>query len=156
MSSQNKMSPSKSKTIHNLKELKSLCAKWAKALTAPQAILLEGPLAVGKTQAVRYMATALNFPSKEIMSPAYSLIQIYKKQPKNFIYHADLYRLKTQKEIESAGFWDIFHEPSLVFIEWPLLIQNKLPPSWNKLFIQMDFAGKPSGRMIKWEWEKAP
>ena len=82
MSSQNKKVFLKNKTIHNLKELKSLCAKWAKALTAPQAILLEGPLAVGKTQAVRYMATALNFPAKEIMSPAYSLIQIYKNSQK--------------------------------------------------------------------------
>ena len=143
------------KKIQNLKELKKICFNLAKDLQTPQLVLLEGPLAAGKSQVVQYMAEALGFSKEEICSPTFSLINVYKKQNKETIYHVDLYRLKTEAEIENISFWDIFYSPGKVFIEWPELVKDKLPPLWNKLFIQMDFCPNKEARIFKWKW-KAP
>lgn len=142
------------KKIQDLKELKKICFDLVKDFQTPQLVLLEGPLAVGKSQAVRYMAEALDFPKEEVCSPTFSLINVYKKQNRETIYHVDLYRLKTEEEIESISFWDIFYSSKIIFIEWPELVKDKLPPLWNKLVIQMDFCPNKASRIFKWKWKK--
>lgn len=136
------------KTIKNLKELQEVSQSLAKTLKIPQVVLLKGPLAVGKTQMLKYMAEALGFSKKDIHSPTFSLINLYQKNNKTPIYHVDLYRLTSEKELESTAFWDIFYEDNLVFIEWPDLIAKKLPPLWNKMFIEIQF--HKDHRILKW------
>ena len=113
---------------------------------------------MGKSQMVRYMASALGFPKEEVRSPTFSLINVYKKEGK-LIYHTDFYRLKNAEEIEAIAFWDIFYEPAIVFMEWPHLVKKELPPLWSKLYIELSFC-LPSGkevdsaesRNLKWAW----
>lgn len=140
------------KEIKNLKELKQIAFELAKKLKAPQVILLSGPLAVGKSQLIQYMASALGVPEAEICSPTFSLINSYKKSEKEMIYHIDLYRLKKLEDIETTNFWDIFYEPTIVFIEWPELVQNKLPAFWKQLHIELSFHNQH--RILKWEHKK--
>ena len=144
----------KQKEIHNLQDLKKICFDLVKDLQSPQIILLEGPLAVGKSQVVKYMASALGFPKDKVCSPTFSLINVYKKQNKETLCHADLYRLKTEEEVESILFWDMFDSTKQVFIEWPQLVKNKLPRYWNKLFIHLDFCPDKKSRIFKWEWQR--
>ena len=124
----------KTQTIHNLKELKNLAVDLVKSFKSPQVILLEGPLAVGKTQMIKHMASELGCPQKEIQSPTFSLINVYSKAKGISIYHADFYRLKTKQELEDTFFWDIFYEPAILFIEWPELIKKTTP-----LFMEQAF-----------------
>ena len=142
------------KNIKNLKELKNNCVKLAKELAIPQLILLKGPLAVGKSQMIRYMVEALGFPKEQICSPTFSLINVYKKPNKEFIYHVDLFRLKNETELETTAFWDIFYLETMVFIEWPELIKEKLPPLWNKLYIELSFSNDQESRILKWRHNK--
>ena len=142
----------KTKEVKNLKQLKNICFDLVKDFKVPLIVLLEGPLAVGKSQAVRYMAEALGYSEKQVCSPTFSLINIYEKQNKERIYHVDLYRLENESDIDTTAFWDIFYAPTTVFIEWPQLVKNKLPGLWNKLFIKLDFNDKES-RTFRWNWE---
>lgn len=140
----------KTKKINSLQELKEISYDLAKDFKIPQLVLLEGPLAVGKTQMIKYMLTALDYPKQDVCSPTFSLINMYKKGTQEIAYHIDFYRMKNQKDIESTSFWDIFYEPSIVFIEWPQLVYDKLPPSWRKLVINLSFDNKKISRILKY------
>ena len=142
------------KKIKNLEELKTNCFDLVKDFEIPQLVLLEGPLAVGKSQMVRYMAKALGYPQEEVCSPTFSLINVYKKHNKESIYHVDFYRLNKSTDIETTSFWDIFYSATIVFIEWPHLVKEKLPPLWNKLYIELSFSSNKKSRILKWEWKK--
>ena len=139
------------KNIKNLEELQNICFDLAQELKIPQLVLLEGPLAVGKSQMIRYIIEALGFPKEQICSPTFSLINVYKKLNKETIYHIDLFRLKNEKELETTAFWDVFYFPTIVFIEWPQLIKEKLPPLWNKLYIELSFSNNQESRILKWK-----
>ena len=139
--------------IKNLKELKKLSCELVKTFKIPQVVLLEGPLAVGKTQMIRYMAQALDLFETQVHSPSFSLINVYKTKQQKEIHHVDLYRLKSLEEVENIAFWDIFYSPHLVFVEWPDLVKKKLPAMWNKLYIELSFLKDTSWRQIQWRHE---
>ena len=50
-------------------------------------------------------------------------------------YHVDLYRLDTEEQVESCGFWELFElQEGLVFVEWPERFNlEDLPQDWNLL-----------------------
>ena len=126
--------------ITDIKKLKQLAFQFANQMAPPYIVLLEGPLGAGKTQTIRFMTEALGVQEKDISSPAFSLINVY-TNPKGWdIYHLDLFRLNTPEDLESTGFWDIFANPAIVFIEWADKLQKKeLPFDWKKLFLKFQF-----------------
>lgn len=126
--------------ISNINELQKISKHLALKLSPPQIVLLEGPLGVGKTQIICFLLESLGISRKDISSPTFSLVNIYKNLKGNEVYHLDLLRLKSQDELESIGFWDIFGKPSFIFVEWwNILKEENLPADWNKLFITMQF-----------------
>jgi tRNA threonylcarbamoyladenosine biosynthesis protein TsaE len=54
----------------------------------------------------------------EVSSPTFSLHQTYKAQKLN-VDHMDLYRLESDQELHSSGFFEVLEERDhLRFIEW--------------------------------------
>ena len=143
------------KEIQNLEELKKISFDLVFDFKIPQIVLLSGDLAVGKTQMVQYMAQALGFERGAVHSPTFSIINLYKKGEQRGIYHVDLYRINSETELERIAFWDVFYEPTVVFIEWPQMVEKKLPHFWNKLFIQFGFSKNTDTRILKWKREPA-
>ena len=128
--------------VSNINELQKITSHLALKLSAPQIVLLEGSLGVGKTQMICFMAESLGVNRKDIHSPTFSLVNVYRNVKGDEVYHLDLLRLKSQDELESIGFWDIFRKPCLVFVEWWGIVKEEdLPADWNKLFIVLQFRG---------------
>ena len=93
-------------------------AFWKK----PGLILLSGPMGAGKTQLVRWILQELG--SREGASPTFNIHHRY-QTPQMWVDHFDLYRLQSDQELESTGFWDILSESdNLAIIEWA----DRLPP----------------------------
>ena len=143
-----------SKTIETLEELKQLSHELTQKLKIPQLVLLKGELAIGKTQLVKYMVSALKRDSKAVHSPTFSLINTYSSKKSFDIHHIDLYRLKSDEELKEIGFWGLFYKESLIFIEWPEKIEKELPPVWNKLWIEGSFSQNKQKRIFQWQNEK--
>jgi len=140
-----------SKTIETLEELKQLCFQMAQKIKIPQAVLLKGELAIGKTQIVKYMLEALKRDSKAVSSPTFSLINTYSWKNSFDIHHIDLYRIQSDEELKQIGFWDLFYKESLIFIEWPERVEKSLPPSWSKLWIEGSFSKNKQKRAFRWK-----
>lgn len=65
-----------------------------KALNGNELILLSGNLGVGKTMFTKGVGHALGIDHREIVSPSYTLMNIYKGKFK--LFHIDLYRIGEQ------------------------------------------------------------
>src|SRR6201995_1274817 len=88
-------------------------------LTAPKLVVLRGELGAGKTTLVKGVAAALGAANAEdVTSPTFTLVHEYQGR-KTRLVHLDVYRLETEKELESIGLWEMADAgDTLVFVEW--------------------------------------
>jgi tRNA threonylcarbamoyladenosine biosynthesis protein TsaE len=87
-------------------------------LTPPKLVVLRGELGMGKTTLVRGMAAALGTLADEVSSPTFTLVHEYKGR-KTRLFHLDLYRLESERELETVGLWELADAPDvLVMVEW--------------------------------------
>lgn len=90
----------------------------ASLLAPPKIVVLRGDLGAGKTTLVKGIAEGFHAASEEeVTSPTFTLIHEY-RGPKATLYHIDLYRVDTQRELETLGLDDLMNENSLLLIEW--------------------------------------
>jgi len=94
------------------------CAQFlARQLKAGDIILLQGELGAGKTTFVKGLVQAFKVNPKKVTSPTFVLMNHYKgKVP---IFHFDLYRLGSPKEMDSLDFDEYLYGEGLSLIEWP-------------------------------------
>ncbi len=78
-------------------------------------LLLYGNLGTGKTTLVKGIAKALKISEMEVVSPTFSLVNIY--EGKISLYHVDLYRLSEETDIEELGIWEFLNSGALI-VEW--------------------------------------
>jgi len=82
-------------------------------------VILHGDLGAGKTTLVKGIAEGLNAGSQDdVTSPTFTLIHEY-RGPDVTLYHVDLYRIDTERELATLGLDELFaSEGNLVVIEW--------------------------------------
>ena len=87
-------------------------------LAPPKLVLLRGDLGAGKTTLVKGIAEAFQAAAPDdVTSPTFTLIHEY-RGPKVNLYHIDLYRIDTPRQLETLGLDDIITDDSILLIEW--------------------------------------
>ena len=88
-------------------------------LLPPKLVVLRGELGAGKTTLVKGMAAALGAAdADEVTSPTFTLVHEYKGR-KTRLFHLDVYRLETEKELDGIGLWEMIDAgDALVIVEW--------------------------------------
>ena len=90
----------------------------AEILAPPKLVLLRGDLGAGKTTLVKGIAAAFEAAQEEdVTSPTFTLVHEY-RGPRATLYHIDLYRVDTPRELETLGLDDLRDEKSVLLIEW--------------------------------------
>ncbi len=97
----------------------AISATIAEILTAPRVVVLRGELGAGKTTLVKGWLSVLGAAGEEeVTSPTFTLVHQYHSL-KGPVFHLDLYRLETEKELAALGFEEMAEEPgALVLVEW--------------------------------------
>lgn len=98
-------------------------------LIPPKFVLLRGDLGAGKTTLVKGIAAAFDAASEEdVTSPTFTLIHEY-RGPRAILYHIDLYRIDTPRELDTLALDDLRSENSILLIEWgekfPRLVRER-------------------------------
>jgi tRNA threonylcarbamoyladenosine biosynthesis protein TsaE len=89
-------------------------------------VLLIGNLGAGKTTIAKGIARGLGAAEPdEVSSPTYTLIHEYGE---GRLYHIDLYRLDTAREVSALGLDEIFDRDAVVLIEWGERFPELMPP----------------------------
>lgn len=87
-------------------------------LFPPKLILLRGDLGAGKTTLVKGVASAFEAAEEEdVTSPTFTLIHEY-RGPRANLFHIDLYRIDTPRELDTLALDDLRSENSVLLIEW--------------------------------------
>jgi len=92
--------------------------RLAAQLKPPLIILLRGDLGAGKTTLVKGIAEGFAAGSADdVTSPTFTLVHQY-RGPRAALFHIDLYRVDTERELETLGLDDLIGPDSILLIEW--------------------------------------
>jgi tRNA threonylcarbamoyladenosine biosynthesis protein TsaE len=96
--------------------------KLVDLLKPPQLLLLRGDLGTGKTTLVKGIAQALDAAEPdEVTSPTFTLLHEYDGTHNGKpikLFHIDVYRLESERQLETLGLDELLTPESLVFVEW--------------------------------------
>ncbi len=105
-------------TTHSPEETISFGQGLTDLLAPPKLVLLRGELGAGKTTLVKGIAEAFEAaPEDEVTSPTFTLVHEY-RGPRVSVYHIDLYRIETERELDTLGLEDLFEPENVLLIEW--------------------------------------
>ena len=129
-----------SNQILDLRELEKISTNLCKDISVGDIYLFQGELGSGKTTFVRLLINNLfvlnNLPKpSSITSPTFPILITYELNSLQ-IYHYDLYRVKSLKELEELDFFENLNN-NITFIEWPEMLTS-LPLNKNHYLINLD------------------
>ena len=104
---------------HSAEETVALGRKLAPTLKSARVVILRGDLGAGKTTLVKGIAEGLHAASQDdVTSPTFTLIHEF-RGPELNLFHVDLYRLDTLRELDTLGLDELFAgDRNLVLLEW--------------------------------------
>jgi tRNA threonylcarbamoyladenosine biosynthesis protein TsaE len=133
--------------INSLDQLNRISLKITTKIQKEDCILLFGEIGVGKTTLTRALINNLqnqnNVDETEVLSPTFNIV--YEYEIGEFkIMHYDLYRLKTERDIQQLG---IFEQSinNIKVIEWAEIVKDK---PGNRLEIYMFYEKEKDMRKI--------
>jgi tRNA threonylcarbamoyladenosine biosynthesis protein TsaE len=105
-------------TTHAADETVALGRRLAAELKSGSMVLLRGDLGTGKTTLVKGIAEGFNAAEADcVTSPTFTLIHEY-RGPQITLYHIDLYRIDTQRELDTLAIDDLMDGRSILLMEW--------------------------------------
>lgn len=111
------------------KQTIAFAKSFAKTLSLPAVISLEGDLGAGKTTFTKGLALGIGVQDI-VTSPTFTILnELEGSQP---LYHFDMYRLGSLAEAQEMGFHEYFAPQTmqgLVVCEWASNVRGILPPN---------------------------
>jgi tRNA threonylcarbamoyladenosine biosynthesis protein TsaE len=100
-------------------------------------VILRGDLGVGKTTFVKGLAEAFGAALQDdVTSPTFTLVHEY-RGPEVTLFHIDLYRIDTERELATLGIADLRTEPgSILLIEWGEKFEQLVTESDGEISIE--------------------
>ena len=109
---------SQTTTTHSPEETVAFGRSLAAELSPPLVVLLRGDLGAGKTTLVKGIAEGFGAArAEDVTSPTFTLVHEY-RGPQTTLYHIDLYRVDTQRDLETLGLDDLLAPNAILLIEW--------------------------------------
>jgi tRNA threonylcarbamoyladenosine biosynthesis protein TsaE len=114
---------------HSAEETVAFGRTLIELLAPPKLVLLRGDLGAGKTTLVKGIAAAFDAAAEEdVTSPTFTLVHEY-RGPRVNLFHIDLYRVDTPRELETLALDDLRADNSILLIEWgekfPRLVRER-------------------------------
>lgn len=119
---------------HSPEETIRAAEKLGSLIGAGDMIAFKGGLGAGKTTFTRGLAIGLGMKDV-VSSPTFALVNDYRGEQIT-LYHFDMYRISTEEELESTGFYDYPFEDNAAVIEWSENISEFLPE--NAIYITIN------------------
>ena len=130
---------------HSPEETAAFGAQLARELEPPMLLLLLGDLGAGKTTLTKGIVAGLGAAAEEeVTSPTFTMIHEYGSAPNAAtpVYHVDLYRVETARELETLGIEDLLAERAIVIVEWGERLGPALRPSGPGSVVEIHLAAR--------------
>ena len=121
--------------IQSLESIHEAAREFIAAMGDNTVFALYGKMGAGKTTFVKALCEELGV-TDVITSPTFAIVNEYRSDSGELIYHFDFYRIKKLEEVYDMGYEDYFYSGALCFIEWPELVEELLPGNTVKVTIE--------------------
>jgi len=118
--------PKQTLYIRNLESLPETAGEFLDKNEDGRIFAFFGDLGSGKTTFIKALCNELDVIDI-VSSPTFSLINEYRNEAGDTIYHMDFYRINSINEALDIGIEDYLTANHYCFIEWPEKIENLLP-----------------------------
>ena len=112
--------------IDKLENIHQAAKEFIEAMGDGNVFAFYGKMGAGKTTFIKAVCECLGVEDV-ITSPTFAIVNEYRSQTSEHIYHFDFYRINKLSEAEDIGTEDYFYSGALCFIEWPEKIEDLLP-----------------------------
>ena len=117
----------------------------ARLARPPCLILLQGQLGSGKTVLTKGITEGLGAAKEsEVTSPTFALVHEYTGQ--NKVYHVDLYRLESARELATLGLEDLVGREATVIVEWGEKLKETAP--LPRIEVRLEHRGNDLRRIV--------
>ena len=129
---------------HSPQETVKAAEKLGSLLKAGDMIAYKGGLGAGKTTFTRGLAIGMGL-GDSVTSPTFALVNEYRGKSMT-LYHFDMYRIESEEDLESTGFYDYPFEDNVAAVEWSENISDFLPK--NTIFVTISSVGENDREII--------
>lgn len=112
--------------IKNLSEIRKVAREFIAFMGDRTVFAFKGEMGAGKTTFIKAICEELGV-TDVINSPSFAIVNEYRSETGELIYHFDFYRINKIEEAYDFGYEDYFYSGALCFIEWPEKIESLLP-----------------------------
>lgn len=112
--------------IESLDTIDRAAAEFIKVMGDKTVFAFYGQMGAGKTTFIKAICRSLGVDDV-INSPTFAIVNEYRSNSGELIYHFDFYRINKIEEVYDFGYEDYFYSGSLCFIEWPEKVESLLP-----------------------------
>ena len=112
--------------IKSLDGIADAARQFVDAMGENKVFAIFGPMGVGKTTFVKAVCEILGVEDT-ITSPTFAIVNEYRTNTGDQIFHFDFYRIRKVEEVYDMGYEDYVYSGAVCFLEWPELIEELLP-----------------------------
>lgn len=113
-------------TINGLDSIRDAAKAFIEAMDDRTVFAFYGDMGAGKTTFIKAICEELGVEDV-INSPTFAIVNEYRSNSDELIYHFDFYRINKVEEAYDFGYEDYLYSGALCFIEWPEKIEELLP-----------------------------
>ncbi len=122
--------------IESLKELGDAARLFLDGIGESRVIAFYGAMGAGKTTFIKALCDVLGVED-DVNSPTFNIINEYRTDNGDAVYHFDFYRIEKVSEAVDIGFDEYVYSGDLCLIEWPQNIEQILPVDTLKVQISV-------------------
>lgn len=127
--------------INSLETIHEAAREFVNAMGDNTVFAFYGKMGAGKTTFIKAVCECLGVTEDVITSPTFAIVNEYRSDSGELIYHFDFYRIKKLEEVYDMGYEDYFYSGAVCFIEWPELVEELLPSDAVKVTITEEADG---------------
>jgi tRNA threonylcarbamoyladenosine biosynthesis protein TsaE len=118
-----------------LDQLDVAASRLIEQVGSHRVLAFHGEMGAGKTTFIQAICRSLQVVDVT-SSPTFSIINQYKTEKGEAVYHMDLYRLRSDQEAVMAGVEDCLHSGNWCLVEWPEKAPGIFPPATLHCYIE--------------------
>lgn len=134
--------------INGLAEIESAAREFLEQTKGHCLLAFHAPMGAGKTTFTTAICKVLGVSSDAVSSPTFSIVNEYRTESGDSIFHFDFYRINRIEEAFDIGVFDYLDSGCLCIMEWPENVEQILPEETLNIFISVREDGV---REISWE-----